>query len=78
MPTVDIDNRDPGGSDEVALVNRVNACLNTLQAVNQRMIDIQISWGNPGPPGGPDALNALIAECKRTMDIAVALGGTRV
>ena len=76
MP-VDIRNDDPGGTDSVALVNRVNACTNTQGAINQRLADIQIGWTTPGPPGGPDALTALIAECQRTIAIAESMGGSR-
>ena len=74
MP-VDIRNEDPGGTDDQAMVNRVEACTNTQQAINRRMADIQIGWAAPGPPNGPEALNALIAECNRTIAIAVAMGG---
>jgi hypothetical protein len=77
MATVDIDNRDPGGTDDTSLVNRVNACTNTQKMLNQRMADIQISWVSPGPPNGPDALNALIAECNRTILVAQTLLNTR-
>lgn len=76
MP-VDIRNEDPGGTDDQALVNRVNACTHAQQAINRRMLDIQTGWTTPGPPGGPDALNALIAECHRTIAIAVEMGGSR-
>jgi hypothetical protein len=77
MPAVDIDNPDPGGTDATALVNRVNACTNTQVALNNRLLDIQISWTTPGPPNGPDALNALIAECQRTITLATTLLNTR-
>jgi hypothetical protein len=77
MPTVDINNPDPGGTDDTALVNRVNACTNTQAAINNRLVDVQISWGTPGPPNGPDAVNALIAECQRTITIATALLNVR-
>jgi hypothetical protein len=73
MATVDIENRDPGGTDATALVNRVNACTNTQQAVNNRMLDIEIGWSNPGPPDSPAALNALITECQTTITLATRL-----
>jgi hypothetical protein len=77
MPTVDIDNRDPGGTDAVSLVNRLKACTNTQIALNTRLADIQAGWQNPGPPNAPDALNALIAECDKTIQTAQRLLAAR-
>jgi hypothetical protein len=73
MATVDINNRDPGGTDPASLVNRLKATLSVQQLVNRRMADIQSTWVNPGPPDAPAVLNDLIAECNRTIQIAQRL-----
>jgi hypothetical protein len=77
MATVDIENRDPGGTDPEALIRRVNACTDVQKAINQRMRQIQSHWASPGPPDAPTALNALIDECNATIQMAQRLLPTR-
>ncbi len=63
--------------DDSSLVTHIEACTRTQQATNLHMRAVQSNWSQPGPPNGPAALDALIAECQQTIAVAQELKGRR-
>jgi hypothetical protein len=78
---VDIDDQDERGSDDAAIVRRLNKALRIQQKVTTRLNRILSVSVQPGPPEGPGLCDQIIAEANRSIataeEIKRAFAGTR-
>jgi hypothetical protein len=72
-----IDNVDGNGTDATSIENRLNAALNVQQVVTKRLTAIKPSYPDPGPPGAPTTLRAIITEAQATITLAQSMLATR-
>lgn len=57
-----IEDRDEDGTDNAALMRRLNRCLTISEKLVRRLTDIQNGWVNPGPPDAPPVLTAISTQ----------------